>query len=305
VFGRAGEGPGEFRNVANIGWLGDTLWVSEHSRRRLTLISPRGTLLRVGESGPVEAKDTMRFVARSLHHLVGLYADKSRLYELTVPIIKAEQTSRDLPLQYARTSDQGQLMSIPISIERPNRYIWGNSERDGNLPIPFRAQTVSSVSPEGSRIVSVVTRIARGQSTSTYTVTVQSPTGNVVWSRDIAFTGERIARSTIDSVVGLADDICGRSPICPVYRSRLRDSLPSVYAPVRRVIAGRDGSVWIELRSTSAGRPWVVLSSSGAMVGTAIFSMNTRLMVVQQDRVWASVADQDGVESLLRFGVRP
>lgn len=39
VRGRPGEGPGEFRRMSGIGFVGDTLWVSDNALRRVSLFS--------------------------------------------------------------------------------------------------------------------------------------------------------------------------------------------------------------------------------------------------------------------------
>ena len=45
-FGRKGQGPGEFEQLARGGWLADSLWVSDFSTRRFTIIGRDRTLVR-------------------------------------------------------------------------------------------------------------------------------------------------------------------------------------------------------------------------------------------------------------------
>jgi hypothetical protein len=45
VIGGPGEGPGEFSLPADMGLLGDTLWVADGGRRRLTWFGPNGDVL--------------------------------------------------------------------------------------------------------------------------------------------------------------------------------------------------------------------------------------------------------------------
>ena len=46
TIGRAGDGPGEFRGVSRMGWVGDTLWVLDTRFYRFSFFDADGTLLR-------------------------------------------------------------------------------------------------------------------------------------------------------------------------------------------------------------------------------------------------------------------
>ena len=61
--GRDGEGPGEFRMPATMGWLGDTLWVADPRLARITLFTRAG-----------EVRGTLRILydPRSPHHAASL-----------------------------------------------------------------------------------------------------------------------------------------------------------------------------------------------------------------------------------------
>ncbi len=46
TIGRPGEGPGEFKSVGVMGWVGDTLWVLDFGLYRYSYFSPDGEFLR-------------------------------------------------------------------------------------------------------------------------------------------------------------------------------------------------------------------------------------------------------------------
>ena len=55
-FGRLGEGPGEFRGVGPLRWIGDTLQVYDYALRRSTWVRPGGSVVRtVRDASPVSA----------------------------------------------------------------------------------------------------------------------------------------------------------------------------------------------------------------------------------------------------------
>lgn len=44
--GRQGAGPGELNRIANIGWVADTMWVTDVNQRRVSYFGPNGKLIR-------------------------------------------------------------------------------------------------------------------------------------------------------------------------------------------------------------------------------------------------------------------
>ena len=58
LIGRAGSGPGEFRNTGWSGWLGDTLWVTDPALRRVTFFRTDGTVVRIDPAPQIASSKT-------------------------------------------------------------------------------------------------------------------------------------------------------------------------------------------------------------------------------------------------------
>ena len=56
TIGRAGSGPGEFRGLGSIGFIGDTLYATDFQQRRTTLFGVDGRYLRTILAKPVPAE---------------------------------------------------------------------------------------------------------------------------------------------------------------------------------------------------------------------------------------------------------
>ncbi|MBA3557793.1 MAG: 6-bladed beta-propeller [Gemmatimonadaceae bacterium] len=78
-FGRRGEGPGEYLSITSmaVGPAGDSLYVFDHKNRRVSVLSPTGTLLRefrpqLEWSGPLQMErhtsGALLFIGHSAKH---------------------------------------------------------------------------------------------------------------------------------------------------------------------------------------------------------------------------------------------
>jgi hypothetical protein len=84
---------------------------------------------------------------------------------------------------------------------------------------------------------------------------------------------------------------------------RRESELPSVYPPLMGVLPGRDGSVWIRLRSATEMNQWLILDESGAPIGSLFVDGGIRIAVADESSVWALESDDVGVHSLVRYQI--
>jgi hypothetical protein len=79
--------------------------------------------------------------------------------------------------------------------------------------------------------------------------------------------------------------------------------LPDVYPPLARLLIGRDTTVWLEHYSVDGVRRWTVLDASGNPVGILEVPRGMRLQVASLATLWATDADDDGLQSILRLRI--
>jgi len=78
-----------------------------------------------------------------------------------------------------------------------------------------------------------------------------------------------------------------------------------VYAPVKQVVAGRDGTMWVEMRTTPAGKPYRVFDAKGNPLGEVLLPANTTIMAAERGHIWCTEKDSDDLESVVRYRVGP
>lgn len=261
--GRPGPGPGEFERPWALGTLGDSLWV---------LDSPRGRISFFGMDA-----SHIRSIALAVPVLFAVpLRDGSLLYipAPTQPPQLAAQTAQAIAVirrtfEGPRVYDDT-LLAIPT--EQPSvRFRVGNLTRMMPRPLPFK--TLFAAMPNGTGLVAVQ----------------QLPdTGAVIIHRVTAAGAEPALRLRVNTRPVLASDVdrfvsaiadgvresLGRMRLDPASH-RFRESdiedalrLPSKYPPVSGVAVDRDGHFWLrrEALAVSEIAVWQKYASETAAV---------------------------------------
>jgi hypothetical protein len=126
-----------------------------------------------------------------------------------------------------------------------------------------------------------------------------TPCSNRRYGFQVVELPENLVKDAIESQArGLED----RTP--ELAKALRRGSeLPSVYPPLMGVLPGRDGSVWIRLRSATEMNQWLILDESGAPIGSLFVDGGIRIAVADESSVWALESDDVGVHSLVRYQI--
>jgi hypothetical protein len=305
-FGRAGQGPGEFENVNRAGWIGDTIWVMDAMQRRLTFVSPRLTFMRsvsMIQARPLPA-DAARVPVMSFINVNAVYPDGSVLASTQPSVEGLLATPGAVTSAYSHIAPDGVIRRIvarlpedggSVNIKTADGGVYGAST-------PFYASTLRDDASDGSRIAFVSTAMS-GRDANTFGVTVIGAKGDTIFSRRYPFTPVPLPRAAYDSVLDLR---LARAMI-PEQRAALRSfSRPPAYPPLSLVLVGRDGTIWIRLRTVSQGRPWLVLDPKGEPIGSLMLSAEQAgIAVADRQNVWTLEADADGVQSIVRYRIQP
>jgi hypothetical protein len=304
TFGRRGQGPGEFQQVVRLTWIADTLVVSDQINRRLTSITPDRKLVRTipwlsAVSMPSRsANDAPRF-------RVGFprmrYADGSQLLSVTVAV---GSPTPDWPggekpgVPIIRVDSTGAFQRLVAwSPRQPCDIPWdaGSGMGSGTMPVPFCAQVIEEVAPDGSRMLLAFPETGAAPS---FRVVALGATGDTLFARSFRYQPVSISRSVRDSA--RATRARGSQS---QREAAARLPIPESYPPVARVIAGRDETSWIELYVAGGGRLWHVVDATGAVIGKVAMPPDNQLMVVSRSALWAIETDADGLQHIVRYRV--
>jgi hypothetical protein len=170
--------------------------------------------------------------------------------------------------------------------------------------------------PERSAVVSVHRPLPTGPARSYFQVDVLRSATDTVFSRRYSYVPEPISDEVEEAYI--ADRInaeraalteTGRNiPVAPaVLEEMIREfyAFPDFQEPVTRVVAGRDGTIWLRLEEIGFEQvEWVVLDPTGDTIGILNTSPDLRILEAQRDLVWAAEEDEFGVEYVTRYRVQ-
>lgn len=284
-------------------WVGDTLLASDANTRRLTLTSPDRKLVR-----------TVPWLATaSMPPKAGAEAPRLRV---SVPLVRYADGSQLVSLDLATGSavpewPGGEKPGVPIVrldslggfqrliAWRPNvecsEVFQSTPTSSSRISIPFCAQSLDEVAPNGSRFV--LAYVEPGGAPA-FRVIAFGENGDTLFSRRVPYEPIGISSSARDSA--RATRARGTQE---QREAAARMRIPNSHPPVLRLLVGRDGTAWLE-RSTGRGdHTWLVLDAGGSPYGIVTVPVNTRIMVVARDTAWAIETDDDGLQHIVRFRV--
>ena len=305
-FGRAGDGPGEFRNPGRAGWFGDSLWVYDVIATRLTIIPPSLGAPRIAELGirafmrgtnptlPLITGGRIEGITRTGEILFsGLFIADSIVR--TLPAF-ADNLERAFVRAPSSAAYQNFLGGMPA---RPDTRIRLGEE---SAQHPFPTRSSSAGMHDASRFVMVVPQV-EGSDAGTFLVTSIGLRGDTIFSRRYPFRLDRIpaaeAQKSIDATVASLRRL--GNPNAESFRARAK--VPPAYTPFGNVVMGRDGSTWIPERPTPPTRPWLVLDPRGNVFGRVLLGERVTVHEADLNNIWTVELDADDLPSVVRFRI--
>lgn len=300
-FGRSGRGPGEFESPAAIGFLDDTLWVVDLALLRVTLFADSGEVLRTERVRyePVEPylfplppaallKNGVAIAVSALRPRV--LDDNPNLRTATVWIDRSGTVLDTLTLQDPHKGT----LRIPSA---------------GHMAFqPLGDNPLWAVEPGGEAVVVVARQVADAQNLPTFSVRRLLYDASVAFHREYEFTPTPVSDHLVDSLVDVAySEIHQYRPGMRGLRESIRAALytPRIHPPVRELLVGTDGTIW--LRTDTIGAPeqlWLVLSKQGDIVAhMSLPSPQFRAMQANSRFIWGVEKDELDVQYVVRYRI--
>ena len=199
--GRSGDGPGEFGPLVNLGFRGDTLWVSDRSR--ISLFAPdgrfvRSSMTRYDPKGPNLSPGGVHNVLED-----GSFA----MLPSFAPTVDRSTWPPGLPLQ--RVHEQGTVQAVlclfDLSVIRT--YV-GPDDRPRIALLPLHPLVVYGYWPDGMGVVCVAQDDTKSSDPSTFRVSRIDLDGDTVVTRRVEYEPIAVSETVHDS---LATRLCSLS----------------------------------------------------------------------------------------------
>jgi hypothetical protein len=301
-FGRTGSGPGEFRTLIILGWVGDTLLVADPGLRRVTMISPDLELLRTepwpqeilpprGTSGPAHVNSVFPQAASVDGGMLGsVVLRRGPSFPTWIPL------AGDAGFAIMRIDSDGRYQKL-IAI-RGSLDDCSVSTETATMVIPFCFRPIDATSPNGRHVVMVVP----GPTGSYTVVAIDGVRGDTTLTRRYSYQPVPVPKRIADSVLASRGNMSNMPGMAEVWRKmRVAEHFPAVV----RAVVGDDGTIWLEEQTLApSNRRWTVLDRTGAPMGVVSTPRTVSVQLVFRDQMWATVEDEDGVQDVVRYGVR-
>lgn len=292
---------GELGPLAALGWLGDSLWISSPDQFSIRMFDSAGIPL------PSPTEPTL-IVGNDPDHVPGqllLFADHSLLVERSLSGRSiADGYSPPLRLLHISQSGVGIDTLREIGMEHAAVAFYDPATDVTVIgPQPFNDASRWAMEPDGDALLVVDQEAATATGKSAYRVSRLLPSGRAAFSR--RFSCEPVLLS--DSVAGEAVNriiaaVGFGEGMQHVVRSRLY--FPRNVPPVREIVAGLDGSIWIQRETPrQRGSRWDVLNQKGEMVGQVLVPGTGSVVAADRDRLWTWDLRPDGTLVVVRYRI--
>ena len=327
--GRAGQGPGDIQLAAfGVGWIGDTLWIADRRRIQLFTTNERVPDEVIDFALPMPEEGTRLTPGRMLADGTVLAGRRS------ITDWQAWVTAPSLALR--RISPSGEILDTIASVawssnaveyeRRPGRT-WLAPHPLNDLPPVGLNEYLTALTPDGSTVVQVA-RVREDGTPPTFDILAISISGDTLLDRAVEYEPREVSSSIEDRLAdGFAAAIVGdhispslRPSISETMRERQRRAarsafwVPEYHPPVRQVVAGTDGTIWLlrELREDGVD-VWEIYDSDGTLEGTIEIDQGrtsavpwfSRLGIVlaSRDEIWGTTFDELEVPYIHRYRV--
>lgn len=300
VLGRAGGGPGEFRDLSSrSGRAGQLVWVWDRSARRLTLLDARGRLVRTTQAPiALSSPDGVTQPGIAASQPLALGPDGGLLLLLTVP--RAMMSLRGWEdLQGHRTGSvwvtDGRRGTVVAGWPTATETCGTDPAQQTNCPVPRVA-----AGPDG-RLLVIVSVEPDGSAQGTFAVRAFGRDGRLRFESHLRYTTIAVPDRVIDSMRTI-----GTAPGLPADRIRYwRDAtFRTFYPPFTDVFIGQDDRTWIRLGPGRDSVDYLILDQRGRSVGTVTVPASSTIEAADATRFWATTRDEDGIESVARYRLR-
>ena len=306
--GRAGEGPGEFQFLIEMGFFGDSLWAWDFRAYRASYFDLDGKFLG-SVSPPFEFGSREESPPRPQRPFRdGTFLGSGLAFSHLVATGKLTETA------VVRMNAQGE--QLTLLWKNPHEPRDGLALMDDNGASgtfgsqPFGDDVRHTVSEEG--LIVVERRAWTGEGEPVVTLTRIDLAGDTVFQRRIPYTPEPLPAERVDSAIRAIadswyDDESGITKGALEARIREATYKPAYLPPVVAARVMGDGNIWLEryapVESDTGERfnEWWILTIDGEPTARARLPVGLRVMHLDEEVIWGTVSDDLDVDYIVRY----
>jgi hypothetical protein len=301
AFGRQGAGPGEFRGVQGIGWVGDTVWVLDLALQRMVFFASSGRYLRVVPLASIPTRGFLPVAVFADGSILGTVPRMGRAPGVTSLIARTEYCIVTPARPEPRCIAQGPMDTL-------STVAIGDDKGHFFVDVPFASAPFRAITSSGTRF-GFLTVTPTSPTGGTMSVTVLRRSGERVFSRSYPFVGVPIPaaafRYAANNIGGPGDPSVRPPQVNESLRRIAESRMPRFFPPVEHFTVGMDSGAWITLAETKDGVVAVHLDDRGAPVASVLLPPRSRILQASSTQLWLGERDADDLESIVRYRLGP
>ncbi len=336
--GRRGEGPGEFTTPFAMGTMGDSLWVHDMGSQRFTRFTWDGTFLGTLPAPVDLGSRADAEVGQYPVRAGGLLADGT-VHAMTPGFSQDIVEGRLTRISHVRQDADAQPLDTLVRVPVGKASTLGLTQETSGVftAQPFGDAMMALPSPDGTELVLLDRTAAGAPGPATFRVTrvAMLPSGighapgdtvrvTEVRYRAVPLRSAEVARE-LDRITDQLWSFMGER--LGISRSQMRRQVEeAAYVPATRpaagrMIAGADGSTWVELldepaevagdlggEAGNAETPatptrWLVLDAEGQAMRRVEVPPRVRPLAATVERFWGTETDELEVEYVVRYRI--
>ncbi len=301
-----GEGPGEFSSPRSLGFLGDTIWVLDGGTYRFSYFELDGSFLgtvRIPiDLGTGGVDDPAR--------PSGLLSDGT-MWGASPAWSSLVASGEITQSAYLRLAPDGSVVDTIAAFSLVNTSLAVQREGGGGFYTrqPYSDTEIVTLSRHRPEVIRVDRSVSGAGDRAVFRVSKLSLERDTIWSREYGYLPVAFDHSVADSFARRFAENVAESGFMPRGRAEeeLREALyrPQTFPPVDEVVAGRDGSVWLELGGPPSDVDrWWILSPDGDPVGEVELPRRFRVITADRERAWGMATDALDVPYIVRYTIR-
>ena len=281
TLGRAGSGPGEFRQLIDVQVArGDSLYAFDPRQSRLTVFAP---------GAPYRLSRTVRLPRKSGFPIRFQILDEAVVAEFASTSSPEEGVARPSPRTWRVVRESGALGDTLL--QTPGYRMLTTETSGGGFrmqTIPLSPRTAIAWGPDG--------RLYHGWTDSLH-VEVRSLNGSSTDIASVPTDPVPLTETARDSVLKDTDsDI----------RSKLGPALPDTKPAFTDLIVADDGRIWVKRPKKKAEpdtTPWWILNSESKKIQEVRLPSEVELEVVQNGRAYGTTETEMGAPAVVRYRI--
>lgn len=297
--GHTGEGPGEFRDLGAIGWIGDTLWASDRRLQRLTRYAANGKFLRAAQL-PARIEQSVPGTAAVRYtgaRLQAVYPDGSLMLQVMLfkpPLSDAPKDVMGDPRFAVRATPEGAVRTL-LATDPPNLCMIAGSEMIISMPASSCPMTLRATPPNASRRVAVLQETSPNGTGSIRVVAVNDR-GETLFEhrrpvRLMPVPSEAHDRQLKEVPSDMRELVAARSRFFP---------------PAFEVQVAPNGTTWVGLYTpANTPREWLRFDPNGKPMPSIWLPASAKGLAIDRRGAWAITETEDGAQSITLFEARP